>query len=185
MPVLRRSGERGKSSRYGATNSCSRRAARACMSSSPLRWPRILPGRGTYSVNCAQEELCGHALRRVADDGCCGLLLDWQLEIRPIDRESARALWLPATTLSCRPPVIWRFHTAIYNGAHAFRRRDRWKSSRASTERARDCRSQSALHPAGHRCSAPLECCLNALWLVRARSRSAGMAKNHYLHTGR
>ena len=61
------------------------------------------------------EELCGHALRRVADDGCCGLLLDWQLEIRPIDRESARR-FVARHHAHCRPPLIWRFHTAIYNG---------------------------------------------------------------------
>jgi hypothetical protein len=61
------------------------------------------------------EELCGHALRRVADNGCCGLILDWQLDIRPIDRESARRFVARHHT-HCRPPVTWRFHTAIYNG---------------------------------------------------------------------
>ena len=155
-----------------ATNSCSRRAARACMRSSLLKWLRILHGRDTYSVNCARKSFCGYALRRVADDGCCGLLLDWQLEIRPIDRGICQAL-CARHHAHCRPPLILAFPHRDLQRAHAFRRRDRWKSSRASTERARDCRSQSALHPAGHRCSAPLEC-LPQCSMAGAREKPLG-----------
>ncbi len=61
------------------------------------------------------EVLCGHALRRVADDGCCGLVLDWMLETRPIERERARA-FIADHHAHCDPPVTWRFHQGIFNG---------------------------------------------------------------------
>ena len=38
------------------------------------------------------EVLCGRKLRRVADDGACGVILDWALEIGEIDRRLRQAV---------------------------------------------------------------------------------------------
>jgi hypothetical protein len=61
------------------------------------------------------EVLCGRKLRRVTDDGACGLILDWSLEIREIDRPSTKR-FIAEHHVHCRVPVTWRFHTGIYNG---------------------------------------------------------------------
>ena len=61
------------------------------------------------------ESLCGARLRRVSDDGGCGLILDWQLEIHDIDRDRAKR-FIAEHHAHCRVPVTWRFHTAILNG---------------------------------------------------------------------
>lgn len=61
------------------------------------------------------EVLCGRKLRRVADDGCCGLILDWCLEIGEVDRASAKR-FIARHHAHCRVPVTWRFHAGIYNG---------------------------------------------------------------------
>ncbi len=61
------------------------------------------------------EVLCGCKLRRVADDGACGVILDWALEIREIDRDCAKR-FIVQHHAHCRVPVTWRFHTGIYNG---------------------------------------------------------------------
>ena len=61
------------------------------------------------------EVLCGGKLRRVADDGACGVILDWALEIREIDRDCAKR-FIAQHHAHCRVPVTWRFHTGIYNG---------------------------------------------------------------------
>ena len=62
------------------------------------------------------EELTGHRLRRVADDGCCGLVLDWQLRVGPVTRTAARN-FVSRHHAHCRPPVTWRFEAAAFNGA--------------------------------------------------------------------
>ena len=61
------------------------------------------------------EALCGHELRRVADDDCSGMVLDWQLQIADVTHAQARS-FIARHHAHCRPPVIWRFHTGIYNG---------------------------------------------------------------------
>lgn len=61
------------------------------------------------------EELAGDRLRRVADDGCCTLLLDYQLELRPVAFPVARA-FVAHYHQHCGPPVTWRFGHAIWNG---------------------------------------------------------------------
>lgn len=50
------------------------------------------------------EALCGHRLRRVADDGDCGLLRDWSLGILPIAWSAARA-FVGRHHAHCRPAV--------------------------------------------------------------------------------
>ena len=61
------------------------------------------------------EVLCGSKLRRVADDGGCGLILDWSLEIHDIGRACAKR-FIAKHHAHCRMPVTWRFHTGVYNG---------------------------------------------------------------------
>ena len=61
------------------------------------------------------EELCGHELRRVADDDGCSLVLDWSLRIAPVTHDQARS-FIARHHAHCRPPVMWRFHTGIFNG---------------------------------------------------------------------
>ena len=61
------------------------------------------------------EEVTGHALRRLADDGCCGMVLDWQLDHRPVTLPAARA-FVARPPAHCGPPVTWRFGVAVWNG---------------------------------------------------------------------
>lgn len=62
------------------------------------------------------EDVCGGRLRRVADDGCAGLILDWQLTLKPISTNSVRR-FIERHHAHCGVPVTWRFHHAVYNGA--------------------------------------------------------------------
>jgi hypothetical protein len=62
------------------------------------------------------EDICGQELRRVADDGCCGLVLDWQLRLKPIAPSSVRR-FIGLHHAHCGIPVTWRFHNAVFNGA--------------------------------------------------------------------
>ena len=62
------------------------------------------------------EEICGQQLRRVADDGCCGLVLDWQLRFKPIAANSVRR-FISLHHAHCGIPVTWHFHNAVFNGA--------------------------------------------------------------------
>jgi hypothetical protein len=61
------------------------------------------------------EEICGHALRRVADDGACSLVLDWQLRLDSISHKAARN-FVERHHTHCSAPRAWRFHRAIFNG---------------------------------------------------------------------
>jgi hypothetical protein len=72
-------------------------------------WARQLMRRLQVDV------ICGHALRRVADDGGFGLILDWSLEIRPIGLEAAKR-FVDKHHAHCKAPVTARFQAAIYNG---------------------------------------------------------------------
>ena len=61
------------------------------------------------------EALCGHRLRRIADNSG-GMLLDWQLRIGAgLGRAQTRA-FIARHHAHCAPPVMWRFDAAIYNG---------------------------------------------------------------------
>lgn len=62
------------------------------------------------------EEICGQQLRRVADDGCCGLVLDWQLRFKPIAASLVRR-FIGLHHAHCGIPVTWRFHNAVFNGS--------------------------------------------------------------------
>jgi hypothetical protein len=61
------------------------------------------------------ECLCGHRLRRLADDGGCGLVLDWQLRFATISHAAARN-FVARNHAHCGLPPTWRFHQAVYNG---------------------------------------------------------------------
>ena len=61
------------------------------------------------------EGLCGHELRRVADDGAT-MLLDWQLRIGPGLSWAETREFIARHHAHCAPPRIWRFDSAIYNG---------------------------------------------------------------------
>ena len=68
----------------------------------------------TLLQRAGAEELTGHRLRRVADDGCT-MLLDHQLELQPIAFQAARA-FVGRYHQHCGSPAAWRFGTAIHNG---------------------------------------------------------------------
>ena len=61
------------------------------------------------------EDLTGHRLRRLADDGCCGLVLDWQLVLRDIGFGSVRR-FIDRHHAHCGAPVTWRFGQGCWNG---------------------------------------------------------------------
>jgi hypothetical protein len=61
------------------------------------------------------EAFAGHRLRRVADDDSGGLVLDWQLRVRPVAFAAARA-FVGQYHAHCRPPVTWRYGYAALNG---------------------------------------------------------------------
>jgi hypothetical protein len=60
------------------------------------------------------EALTGHRLRRVADNGG-GLVLDWQLLLRPVAFAAARA-FVDRHHAHCGGPAAWRFGAAVWNG---------------------------------------------------------------------
>jgi hypothetical protein len=62
------------------------------------------------------EDFTGHRLRRLADDGCCGMVLDWHLELRDIGFGLARR-FIDRHHAHCAAPVTWRFGQACWNGA--------------------------------------------------------------------
>ncbi len=61
------------------------------------------------------EDICGHKLRRIADDGGCGLVLDWQLRFKSIPFGAVRR-FIARHHDHCGVPVTWRFHNAVFNG---------------------------------------------------------------------
>ena len=61
------------------------------------------------------EALAGHRLRRVADGGTGGLVLDWQLRLRPVTFTAARA-FVGRHHAHCGPPVASRYSLAALNG---------------------------------------------------------------------
>jgi hypothetical protein len=62
------------------------------------------------------EDVTGHRLRRLADDGGCGMVLDWQLELSDIGFGLARR-FIDRHHAHCAAPVTWRFGQACWNGA--------------------------------------------------------------------
>lgn len=62
------------------------------------------------------EDLCGQELRRIANDDCCGLVIDWQLQFRPIAASAIRR-FIGRHHAHCGIPVAWRFHNAVFNGS--------------------------------------------------------------------
>jgi len=61
------------------------------------------------------EALTGHRLRRVADDGGAGLVLDWQLRVRAVAFGTAQA-FVRRHHAHCGPPVAARFCWSAWNG---------------------------------------------------------------------
>ena len=57
------------------------------------------------------EHFAGHRLRRVADDGTGGLMLDYRLQVRPIAFTAACA-FVGRHHAHVGPPVAWRFGSA-------------------------------------------------------------------------
>lgn len=71
---------------------------------------------GQFVRSIGMEDICGHKLRRVTDDGCCGLVLDWQLRFKPVATRSVKR-FIDLHHTHCGVPVTWRFHNAVFNGA--------------------------------------------------------------------
>ena len=61
------------------------------------------------------EDICGQKLRRVADDGCCGLILDWRLSLKQVPSSTVRG-FIARHHAHCGVPVTWRFHNGVFNG---------------------------------------------------------------------
>ncbi|MCB8877876.1 XF1762 family protein [Acidisoma silvae] len=61
------------------------------------------------------EPLTGHRLRRVTDDGCTGIILDWQLQHGTVSAGEARR-FIARHHAHCGMPTAWRFHGAVFNG---------------------------------------------------------------------
>jgi hypothetical protein len=61
------------------------------------------------------EDFSGRELRRLADDGCCGMILGWQLAIGPVTLRRART-FIARHHAHCGPPVTWRVGASIWNG---------------------------------------------------------------------
>ena len=62
------------------------------------------------------EVFTGHQLRRLADDGVGSLVLDWQLQVRPITFKAACA-FVRTQHAHCGSPVTARFSLSVWNGA--------------------------------------------------------------------
>jgi hypothetical protein len=61
------------------------------------------------------EGLTGHRLRRLTNDGCAGMLLDWQLRIDDVHAGAVRR-FIAQHHAHCGIPTAWRFHAAVFNG---------------------------------------------------------------------
>jgi len=61
------------------------------------------------------EEITGYELRRLADNGCCGMILDWKLELRAVPFATART-FIDRHHAHCDAPAAWRFGTSCWNG---------------------------------------------------------------------
>ena len=69
-----------------------------------------------FMQSLAIEEICGHRLRRVADDGGNALILDWQLDLTAgVTFQQAKS-FIQQHHHHCRAPVTWRFRQGIFNG---------------------------------------------------------------------
>lgn len=62
------------------------------------------------------EAITGRRLRRVADDGACSLILDWNLELDEIKLVDAKAFVRTHHEHHRKPPAGWRFGRAVRNG---------------------------------------------------------------------
>lgn len=81
-----------------------------CMTDDPAFARQLLQQAGI-------EDLTGHRLRRIADDGGSGLVLDYQLQHRPIGIPAARA-FVARHHAHCGQPAVSRFAGAVFNGWH-------------------------------------------------------------------
>ena len=61
------------------------------------------------------EQICGEKLRRVADDGCGALILDWQFRLDRIAFRDARR-FIDRHHEHLAAPSGWKFGQALYNG---------------------------------------------------------------------
>lgn len=62
------------------------------------------------------EAIMGRRLRSVAPDNCCGLILDWKLELDVIEQKDAKAFVRLHHAHHKKPPAGWRFGGAVRNG---------------------------------------------------------------------
>lgn len=61
------------------------------------------------------DELTGRRIRRVVDDGACGLVMDWNLELRDVHQGDAKAFVRDHHEHN-PPPAGDKFRASIYNG---------------------------------------------------------------------
>jgi hypothetical protein len=75
------------------------------------------PERGAALLRSLEiETICGHSLRRVVDDDCGSLVLDWQPRIVAVSQSRAKAFVRAHHEHAPNPPAGWRFGAGIFNG---------------------------------------------------------------------
>ncbi len=62
------------------------------------------------------EAVCGGKIRRVADDGLCHLILDWNPVVCEVKQAVAKS-FVNAHHAHCPAPVGWRFGAGLLNGS--------------------------------------------------------------------
>jgi len=138
-------------------------------------WMTIPLGHEKLLRRLEIEPLTGQRLRRVADDGCLGMILDWQLQLGSASAGKCAAS-LPATMpiAAFRLPGVFigRLQWPDFGGC-----RNRRKPRRPRLFRPRHCRGEPTLHSPRHASGAPVERRLDALWVVAQEAERRGFQK--------
>jgi hypothetical protein len=107
-------------------------------------------------------------------------LLDFNPELKPIERDQARA-FVDEHHEHNKAPLGWKFGAGIWNGSQLIgvvMAAGRWPDDRTRSTR----RSEPALRAPRRAWRAALERVLDGVRLVRARGREARLREDHHVH---